>query len=101
MKDKVFKPVDFSHRGTTYVKHHSRMLGGHKRFTTNTPCPKCGGYHRQHTKNRTIGGTSFCITCHGVTSRKKYEKAPALTVEQRRAIEDHQHRTNDLEDYLL
>jgi len=90
-------------------------LGGHKRFTTNTPCPKCGGYHRQHVKNRTnameqringamtdiIGGTSFCITCHGVTSRKKYEKASALTVEQRRAIEDHQHRTNDLEDYLL
>lgn len=99
VKDKVFKPVDFSHRGITYVKHHDRMLGGNKRFTTNTPCPKCGGYHRQYLKGKKDVTTSFCINCHSATSRKKYEKAHTLTVEQRRAIEDHQHR-ND-EDYFL
>lgn len=101
MKDKVFKPVDFSHRGTAYVKHHHKMLGGNKRFTTNTPCPKCGGYQRQYIKGKKDVTTSYCMTCTSGRLDKYYEKAHTLTVEQRRAIEDHQHRTNDLGDYLL
>lgn len=104
MKDKVFKPVDFSHRGTAYVKHHHKMLGGNKRFTTNTSCPKCGGYQRQHLKGKEDMYSSFCVRCHTDNNRsKKYkqDRASTLTVEQRRAIEDHQHRTNDLGDYLL
>lgn len=111
MKDKVFKPVDFTDRGPAYVKHHHKMMGNVRRFTTNTPCPKCGGYHRQYVKGKNDTNTSFCIHCHNVTGRKVEEKkgrdrylnktSSNLTIEQRRAIEDHQHRTNDLEDYLL
>ena len=102
VSDKVFKPVDFESRGVTYVKHYSMMMGGSKRFTTNTPCPKCGGYQRQYSKGKKDMYSSFCTRCHADNNRsKKYkqDKAHTLTAEQRRAIEDHQHR-ND-EDYFL
>ena len=114
MKDVVFKPVDFSHRGITYVKHHSRMLGSNKRFTTNTPCPKCGGYQRRWAKQgaeKMSAVTSSCVRCDNAKNREVDKKkgrdrylnktSSNLTIEQRRAIEDHQHRTNDLGDYLL
>lgn len=95
----MFKPVDFSDRGTAYVKHHHKIMGNAKRFTTNTPCPKCGGHQRQYSKGKKDVTTSFCISCHTSKLDKRREIAHTLTVEQRRAIEDHQHR-ND-EDYFL
>ena len=114
MKDKVFKPVDFSHRGTAYVKHHHKVMSGPKRFTTNTPCPKCGGHQRRWARQGskdTDGVSSACVHCSTAKCREVEKKkgrdrylnktSSNLTIEQRRAIEDHQHRTNDLEDYLL
>ena len=114
MKDLVFKPVDFTDRGTAYVKHHRKMMNSVKRFTTNTPCPKCGGYQRRWCKQgaeKMAAVSSACVPCSTATTRKVEEKkgrdrylnktSSNLTIEQRRAIEDHQHRTNDLEDYLL
>ena len=114
MKDLVFKPVDFSHRGTAYVKHHKKVMSGPKRFTTNTPCPKCGGYQRRWRKqgaDKMSAVSSSCIPCSTAIAREVEKKkgrdrylnktSSNLTIEQRRAIEDHQHRTNDLEDYLL
>jgi len=116
MKDLVFKPVDFEHRGTAYVKHHHKMMSSPRRFTTNTPCPKCGGHQRRWRKqgaDKMSAVSSACVHCSTATtrsgkvekkkSRDRYLNKPSstLTVEQRRAIEDHQHRTNDLEDYLL
>jgi ssDNA-binding Zn-finger/Zn-ribbon topoisomerase 1 len=114
MKDIVFKPVDFEHRGTAYVKHHHKMMTSVKRFTTNTPCPKCGGYQRRWRKqgaDKMSAVSSSCVRCDTAKVRRvekkkgrdRYFNKPSstLTVEQRRAIEDHQHRTNDLEDYLL
>ena len=116
MKDLVFKPVDFTDRGTAYVKHHRKMMTSVKRFATNTPCPKCGGYQRRWRKqgaDKMSAVSSACVHCStAATMSGKVEKKKSrdrylnktssnLTIEQRRAIEDHQHRTNDLEDYLL
>ena len=114
MKDLVFKPVDFTDRGTAYQKHHKKMMNSVRRFTTNTPCPKCGGYQRRWAKQgaeKMAAVSSACVHCATATTREVEKKkgrdrylnkiSSNLTVEQRRAIEDHQHRTNDLEDYLL
>jgi hypothetical protein len=112
MKDLVFKPVDFTDRGTAYVKHHRKVMSGPRRFTTNTPCPKCGGHQRRWARqgaDKMSAVSSACVPCSTATTRKVEKKkgrdrylnklSSTLTVEQRRAIEDHQHR-ND-EDYLL
>jgi hypothetical protein len=114
MKDLVFKPVDFTPRGTAYVKHHYKVMRGPRRFMTNTPCPKCGGYQRRWRKqgaDKMSAVSSSCVRCDTAKVRRvekkkgrdRYFNKPSstLTVEQRRAIEDHQHRTNDLGDYLL
>jgi len=109
VKDKVFKPVDFSDRGKTYLSHYDTIIGKSNRFTTNTPCPKCGECTRVIVKARKDRSshdenTSRCTVCEREAQRKRFHKTAAykksaLTIEQRRAIEDHQHR-ND-EDYFL
>lgn len=96
----MFKPVDFTDRGTAYVKHHNKMMGNAARYMTNTPCPKCGGYQRRYAKGRKDTVSSACTSCASTDRTVKNSgKFTSISVEQRRAIEDHQHR-ND-EDYLL
>ncbi len=95
MKDQAFKPVDFEPRGTAYVKHHHKMMGNAKRYMTNTPCPKCGGYQRRYVKGKKDIVSSTCTSCATDRTVKNSDKFTSISVEQRRAIEDHQARISE------
>lgn len=97
-RETTFKPVDLEYRGTAYQKHHVRMVGGSKRFISDTACPKCGEYLRVWRNQRNGEKTSGCIGCH---TDKKNQSIDNTHADKRRAIEAHQERTNDLDWELM
>ena len=90
-REKEFSPVDFEHRGTAYQKHHDRMVGGSRRFVSDTPCPKCGEYLRRWRKQREEQKTSSCVSCSQIAKNKT---ADTVKCDKRRAIEEHQTKDN-------
>tara|TARA_R110002124_G_scaffold46774_1_gene139964 strand:+ start:13259 stop:13576 length:318 start_codon:yes stop_codon:yes gene_type:complete len=99
-KEATFKPIDFEHRGTRYQKHHHKMVGGSKRFISDTACPKCSEYLRVWRSQKDGSKTSACMGCHTdkkIKTSRYLNKNKSITIEQRRAIEAHQERTKDLD----
>ncbi len=92
----TFKAVNLEYRGTVYQKHHNKMVGGGKRFISDTACPKCGEYLRVWRSQRNSEKTSSCIGCF---VDKKNKKIDSVKADKRRAIEAHQDRTKDLDWY--
>ena len=42
-RETTFKAVNLEYRGTVYQKHHHKMVGGGRRFISDTACPKVRG----------------------------------------------------------
>tara|TARA_R110002074_G_scaffold214111_1_gene383902 strand:+ start:48 stop:347 length:300 start_codon:yes stop_codon:yes gene_type:complete len=97
-RETTFKPVDLDYRGTAYQKHHKKMVGGSKRFISDTACPKCGEYLRVWRSQRNGEKTSTCKGCYVDKKNKSIDNTQA---DKRRAIEAHQERTNDLDWELM
>ena len=102
LKKKMSRPVKFTpanlqHRGTAYQKHHERMIGGSRRFIANEPCPICGDYLRRWRTQREDQKTSACVSC---LQEAKNKKADKVKCDKRRAIEEHQNKMGDYDDYL-
>jgi len=97
-RETTFKPVDLDYRGTAYQKHHKKMVGGSKRFISDTACPKCGEYLRVWRGQRNGEKTSACKGCYADKKNKSIDNTQA---DKRRAIEAHQERTNDLDWELM
>ena len=93
-----FTPANFQYRGTAYQKHHSRMVGSSKKFIANEPCPICGDYLRVWRTQREDSKTSACVSCSKRNAKNK--KADTSKCDKRRAIEEHQNKMGDYDDYL-
>lgn len=91
-----FNAVNFEYRGTAYQKHHKSMVGGSQRFVSDKPCPKCGEYLRWWKEQRG-NKTSACVSCTQVAKNRLADKDKC---EKRRAIEAHQEKMGDYDEYL-